>query len=300
MLGRGTGGARQSKYDAGPRVDCACRTCERKKRVDRACCRVDYDGDTDRLTSVNPGPGLPGGGAAGTGVQYVYEPAGSGTTGSNLVTQVNYKSGSSTTIVQTTRAFNSRGLIESVQNDWSGPSPTAYMASKYAYQNDALARRTSCVRTGAAFDGNDGRSAAHHDVWAYNDRNELTGSTRRLGTTVGSGDPVPGDDRAYAYDPIGNRTESTKGEDDPIFYCANELNQYEHTAATSQPCSTQPVEVFEHDDDGNLSEAPNGDGEIAPGRQVRYEWDAENRLIRVLPEAATPTNGDKKVEYTYD
>ncbi|MCG3126014.1 MAG: hypothetical protein CHACPFDD_00842 [Phycisphaerae bacterium] len=65
-----------------------------------------------------------------------------------------YKSGSSTTIAQTTRGFDAaRGLIESVQNDWSGPSPTAYLASKYAYVNDALARRTSCVRTGSAFAG---------------------------------------------------------------------------------------------------------------------------------------------------
>ena len=47
-----------------------------------------------------------------------------------------------------------------------------------------------------------------------------------------------------------------------------------------------------HDDDGNLESS------ISDGTKIQYEYDAENRLKRVLPE--NPSDGDIKVEFHYD
>ena len=98
---------------------------------------------------------------------------------------------------------------------------------------------------------------------------------------------------AYAYDPIGNRSSYTAGTDDPLYYCANELNQYASTDA-EPGCPSPVTESFSYDDDGNLTEV--GGTGVSP---VGYTWNAENRLTCVAP-ASSPVNGDKKVELTYD
>ena len=72
----------------------------------------------------------------------------------------------------------------------------------------------------------------------------------------------------------------------PLYYCANELNQYD--ATDYDPCCPSPEEGFAYDADGNLTE----DG------THRYKWNAENRLIRVRP--LTPQAGDKRLDFKYD
>jgi hypothetical protein len=117
----------------------------------------------------------------------------------------------------------------------------------------------------------------------YYPRQELTATA--VQQPVGT--PLSAQDRAYAYDPIGNRTESKVGEDDPLHYCANSVNQYEATAAAAG-CAT-PEESFGYDDDGNLAY----DGSLL------YEWDGENRLKAAYVASPTTTD-DKKVAFTYD
>ncbi|HUU96341.1 MAG TPA: hypothetical protein VM487_11420 [Phycisphaerae bacterium] len=101
-------------------------------------------------------------------------------------------------------------------------------------------RRTQVARTGSAFTENLGD---HFDDYDYNPRNELTDSTRTLGTPQQPGDPVPDDDFAYDYDPIGNRKWSKAGSSTTT-YTSNELNQYAMTTA----------EGLTYDDDGNVKE----------------------------------------------
>src|SRR5690606_23302037 len=126
------------------------------------------------------------------------------------------------------------------------------------------------------------------DLWAYNNRNELTGVNRH----AGSNPDVPGAEdtdlrRAYTYDPIGNRKTYTEGTAAALYYCANALNQYEETGADAD--CVPFTEEFQHDADGNLTE----DGQFV------YTWDAENRLVAVEP-AGTPGPGDVKVTFGYD
>ncbi|MBK9120266.1 MAG: RHS repeat-associated core domain-containing protein [Phycisphaerales bacterium] len=72
-----------------------------------------------------------------------------------------------------------------------------------------------------------------------------------------------------------------------MYYCANELNQYEalDDAAGCEPPFTRE---FTHDADGNMT----GDGDLA------LVYDAENRLVEVAP--ASPGSGDKKAVFVYD
>jgi hypothetical protein len=71
--------------------------------------------------------------------------------------------------------------------------------SSYVYSNDLLGRRETISQGGSAFAG---MSLGTHTVEvAYNDRSEVIGAETRRGDT-----PVAR--QAYAYDGIGNRTES--------------------------------------------------------------------------------------------
>jgi hypothetical protein len=132
-------------------------------------------------------------------------------------------------------------------------------------------------------------------VWGYNARNELTGSQRYNSFDPNDpnspSDPNHAFDRAYAYDPIGNRTSYTEGTSAALYYCANNLNQYETTDETSSCPPNDPNESFSYDADGNLTEV--GGIGVSP---VSYTWNAENRLIGVAP-ASSPVNGDKKLEF---
>lgn len=140
-----------------------------------------------------------------------------------------------------------RDLVASVKNTF-GDTNSTDVISKYEYVNDSLARRTSVVRTGAAF------ASSHHDVWQYNDRNELTQSDQFTGTTLGQGGELNDQDRAFSYDSIGNRLSSKIGDNDdpnvPVSsYSSNSLNQY-YDVAQYSPFVKKKIS---HDVDGNLS-----------------------------------------------
>ena len=139
-----------------------------------------------------------------------------------------------------------------------------------------LGRRTSVVNTGEAF------AESAFSRYAYNDRGEIIVNDRHLGTDPDApGPPVTDHHRAYAYDPIGNRRESTGWNDSAsaqqrIIYETNVLNQY--TALTENGATQSPS----YDADGNMTAH---DGKI-------YTWNAENRLKSVEPDA--PEFGSQK------
>jgi len=243
-----------------------------------------YNADTARMTKVT-GSGLPNGGA-----NYTYE------SDSPLIQKLEYIVSSSVK-ARSTRTYEAdRNYLASIQNDELVTSPgTPTTVSKYAYRYDELGRRTDVVYTGTAFSGGSGD---HLDLWGYNARNELTASDRHAGTDPDSpGTAVAAQDRAYTYDAIGNRTESTTGTDPTKYYCSNELNQYDtiDDDASDCPPTSGADETLTYDLDGNL-ETDGGSMGASTGRE--FTWDGENRLICVAP--TTPQDGDIKVEFAYD
>ncbi len=234
-----------------------------------------YDPDTTRMDTVE-GPGL-----HNDGVRYVYDdPATSGDPGSNLVTAIEYVKNAA---VEAKREFSyrpKRNLLKHTAMIWD-PTGAPVTKSKYTYRYDSLGRRTDVVYDGTAF------SQVEHDAWTYNARNELTASERFDDEPNDSGASQATLDREYEYDPIGNRLEYTEGTSSTLYYCTNELNQYEETGDDAQ-CTTS-AETFEYDLDGNLTL----DGDFT------YEWDAENRLIAVLTRSPS-TSDDKKLTFGYD
>ena len=206
---------------------------------------AEYDADyfyaaaSGRLERVT-GPGLPSSGT-NPGATYTY------LANTHLVDELEFVDNGSA-IAEVDYGYESeRPLLTSVENKWlTGP----VTVSKYQYVNDSLGRRTSCVRTGTAFTGG---SSDHFDLWSYNDRNELTGSKRYAGTDINVLTvPNVDEDHTYTYDPIGNRTEYEKGDDDPTYgYAANDLNQYTMAAVPGAEATGQR---FVHDADGNLIE----------------------------------------------
>ena len=99
--------------------------------------------------------------------------------------------------------------------------------------------------------------------------------------------------REYSYDNAGNRLQAVEWLDTletlTSTYATNMLNQY--TTINEDDGAGTIAIGLSHDEDGNLSS-------ISDGTKIQYEYDAENRLKRVLPE--NPSDGDIKVEFHYD
>jgi RHS repeat-associated protein len=173
-----------------------------------------------------------------------------------------------------------RNLKTSVSNAYG-----VTLVSQYDYRYNEIGQRTSRVDTGAAFD------QPGFVLWQYNERGELINEDRYVGADIhDTSQPKDAWDRAYAYDPIGNREvattwDETAGAPETFTYTTNNLNQYTQIAdGTSQSLT--------YDADGSLtawSEA---------GATTLYTWNGENRLIAVQPQS--PTQGDLKVTFAYD
>jgi Ca2+-binding EF-hand superfamily protein len=177
-------------------------------------------------------PGLPNNGA-----NYSYWPD------SDLLWRTKFKQGTNV-IGRTIRTYEAgRELLVSVENKWDGAQ-----VSKYSYESDALGLRKWVIREGPVF------ATAHHDLWEYNQRNELTDSERYNNTSPpDTSNPDTPYNRWYVYDPIGNRTTSQVGDPaDPedTQYTTNPLNQYRMITVLD----TYTGQGLRYDEDGNLIE----------------------------------------------
>jgi RHS repeat-associated protein len=165
-------------------------------------------------------------------------------------------------------------LISAVQKATSGP-PTVLKTYSYAY-DPAGNRTTESIDTTVLQP-------------TYDNRNRLLqrqagGSLRFAGTlnepaavtVAGQPAPVTGDDRFAGSAPVASGTQTVPVvATDPAGNVRSQVYQMSVTGG---------ADIFTHDANGNLT----GDG-------VRtYEWDAENRLIRVL------INGNEVSRFVYD
>ena len=188
---------------------------------------------------------------------------------SDLLQQLTTTSGRCTTYAYEPQ----RNLKTQVQNRFN-----TQLISQYDYRYDSLGRRTSAANSGTAF------TQAAYSAYGYNDRSELTSAQRYLGADMANTtQPVPAEQRGYLYDPIGNRTQAQADSTITTYAPANAVNQY--TAITTNSAVYAPS----YDLDGNLQNAPNN---------MRYTYDAENRLIETGPQS--PASGDTRVQFVYD
>ncbi|MBI2440538.1 MAG: hypothetical protein HYV35_04115 [Lentisphaerae bacterium] len=109
-----------------------------------------------------------------------------------------------------------RNLLTQVKNEAGGAT-----LSQFDYLNDAGGRRTSVKHSGTAFE-----TGPAFNKYDYNSRSEVIVGDRFWGTNPDdTGDPVLGQGFAYMYDNIGNRTASSR-DNEEVSYTANSLNQY--------------------------------------------------------------------------
>jgi len=150
--------------------------------------------------------------------------------------------------INTVKAYeDNRNLLTGIANQHG-----ATLVSGYDYQNDAVGRRTRRID-----------NASITNAFGYNIRSEVIEAL--MGTNT----------YGYAYDPIGNRQQSTKNQEQRT-YLANVLNQYTNITdgVTNSPT---------YDLDGNMT--ANG--------SWTYTWNGENRLVGA-------SNGAVVVSFAYD
>ncbi len=139
--------------------------------------------------------------------------------------------------------------------------------SGYQYGVNLLGQRTNAAQTGTAF------GSVRDITWGYNAKGEV----------VKADSTIPGLDRAYVYDGIGNRLKAADSLTLPTSnnYTPNALNQY--TAIDT----LNPV----HDADGNMTSGPLPANFNANSTLI---WDGENRLIQAQ------FTGGATVNFIYD
>ncbi len=132
---------------------------------------------------------------------------------------------------------------------------------------NATGQRTQVSHTGPAF------ASARDIAWGYD----------ALGQVTKADSTVPGLDRAYQYDLIGNRMKSADSLTLPATnnYTANAVNQYTAVGALTPS----------YDDDGNMTSGPLPANVNA---NSTLTWDGENRLIQAQ------VSGGGTVTYAYD
>jgi RHS repeat-associated protein len=207
--------------------------------------RYDYSLTDGRLSSIS-NPQL-----SNVSFAYGYE------TGSSLVKTV---TGPAHTVTNT---YEPNRDILDVKENKAGTTTV----SKYDYLVNAIGQRSNVAQTGTAFAG------SRDIAWAYDP----------LGQVTSADSTIPGLDRAYAFDMIGNRLKTADSLTLPAAnnYTPNALNQY--TAIGS----LNPV----HDDDGNMTAGPLPANVNANSTLV---WDGENRLIQAQ------VTGGATVNFIYD
>ncbi|MBI2437570.1 MAG: RHS repeat-associated core domain-containing protein [Lentisphaerae bacterium] len=119
--------------------------------------------------------------------------------------------------LQVTRTYEAnRNLLTQIKNQVDSET-----LSQFDYANDAGGRRTSVKHSGSAFE-----TGPAFNLYDYNSRSEVTVGDRFWGANLNdTSDPVTGQGFAYMYDNIGNRTSSSRDNEESI-YTANNLNQY--------------------------------------------------------------------------
>jgi RHS repeat-associated protein len=170
-----------------------------------------------------------------------------------------------------------RNVVASIDNTVGGTS-----VSKFEYAHDELYRRTHAIASGSAF------SQATLTLYSHDDRSELTGAKKYLGTDVEDlTSPITTYDYSFSYDPIGNRDTSSTAETGTAVtttYTPDQLNQYTSIVQAGTP----PITITpSNDSDGNQTTLDNATGNWA------LAWDAENRLIEAVSDTI-------KVECVYD
>ena len=156
------------------------------------------------------------------------------------------------------RAYEpTRDVLAAVTNAYGGTA-----LSSFGYGVDALGRRTNRLDAGSQY------APLVTNLFRYNDRNEVTNTLMTTNRAVWS----------YAYDPIGNRTQTTNSGGGTTNWTCNALNQYTNVGGTK----------LYYDADGNLT----NDGYYS------YVWDGENRLIEARK--TTVAWGSPKLAMAYD
>jgi len=238
-----------------------------------------YDNETQRVEKVSRHV------VTNDGVEYTYR------SDAHLIDHYDFKSGANVLASVHYSYESDRDLITEVRNIWGDdPNDPNNIVSKYTYAYDNLGRASSVVRQGDASFGafaND-----HYDAYSYNNRNERTKARRYNNTSPPS---TTNEDSSYhrqfVFDNAGNWDWFKPGSDPNTPYIPNALNLYASINDPSDP--ETPTESFTYDEDENLTE----DGSF------EYTYDAENRLVEVLPAEDDPNNltaDDRKLVSTYD
>ena len=170
-----------------------------------------------------------------------------------------------------------RELPDVVNTTWNGSS-----RGQFTYDHDWMGRRLGEKTTGSLVGVLNSWTApyGHSNLWLYDSRSQVTQSEPRQldasgGVTTAS--PQPDSLRAWTFDPMGNRTQETRGTT-TASWSANNLNQ---VTATGSSGFGNPG----YDWSGNL---------IAQSGWT-YTYDGENRL-----RTAYQTSTGQTYRYSYD
>ena len=164
------------------------------------------------------------------------------------------------------RGWNSSRPFWSILDTKENKAGTT-IVSKYDYLVNAIGQRSNVAQSGTAFAG------SRDIAWGYDP----------LGQVTSADSTIPGLDRAYQFDLIGNRLKTADSLTLPVAnnYTPNLLNQYT-TIDTLNPV---------HDDDGNMTAGPLPANVNANSTLI---WDGENRLIQAQ------VTGGATVNFIYD
>ena len=155
-----------------------------------------------------------------------------------------------------------RDVLTSKTNRWKNKVDTPII-SAYTYTMDSLGQRISVSTEGEAF-----ASTPADWAWGYDVLGQVTSA---------NGD-------RYAYDQIGNRRTSRKGDATDTVYTANALNQYSRIGTTA------PI----HDADGNQLTGLTPITTVPARDTLSFTYNAENRPVKVAQ------NGEVRESYSYD